>query len=93
METNSTQEKKVVLVLEQHSEAERFSVAGTERAQCMHCMYDKPIYRTWDEMAAAFPSCVKEVSVNARPSYGSSHWVRGEDGRIVISTENWDSGD
>lgn len=82
----------MVLVLEQHSEAERFSVAGKEKVQGKYGVYTMPIYRTWEEMAEAFPSCIKEVSVNARPSYGSSHWVRGEDGRVVVSAENWDSG-
>jgi len=88
-----TKQMHKVLVLEQHSNAERFSIAGRERKQGMHCMYDAPMLRSWDEMVEKFPECVREVSVNARPCYGSSHWKQGKDGRIEIVSSNWDSSD
>lgn len=90
MDTTKT---NTVLVLEQHSDAERFSIQGWERKQGMHCMYDAPIHRMWSEMVDKFPECVKEVRENARASYGSSNWKKGEDGRIALISENWDSGD
>ena len=78
MDTTKT---RTVLVLEQHSDAERFAYVSYG------------VKRTWDEMIARFPACVKEVRENARASYGSSNWIKGSDGRIELDSDNWDSGD
>jgi hypothetical protein len=80
-----TKQMHKVLVLEQHSDAERFSIAGWERSASVR--------RSWNEMVEKFPECVREVSVNACPCYGSSHWKQGKDGRIEIVSLNCDSSD
>jgi len=74
-----------VLNLTQNSKAEAF----------MRLSYDWATYtaenRPFDEIAAAFPEVVREVTSEQGPSWGSAFYVKGLDGKPILLKENWDT--
>ena len=74
-----------VLVLSQHSAAEKF----------MRLSYDWTTYtavnRPFDEIAAAFPEVVREVTHENVPHWGSAFYAKGPDGTPNMLKENWDT--
>lgn len=74
-----------VLVLSQHSKAEQF----------MRLSYDWSTYtavnRPFDEIAAAFPDVVREVTPDMGPNWGSAFYAKGPDGTPNMFKENWDT--
>lgn len=74
-----------VLVLEQNGKAEGF----------MRLSYCWKTYtetrRTFDEIAAAFPEVVREVTPEAGPNWGSAFYIKGADGKPDLFKEDWDT--
>ena len=74
-----------VLNLTQNSKAEAF----------MRLSYDWSTYtavnRPFDEVAAAFPEVVREVTPEQGPSWGSAFYAKGPDSKPILLKENWDT--
>jgi hypothetical protein len=74
-----------VLSLSQHSKAEAF----------MRLSYNWSTYtavnRPFDEIAAAFPEVVREVTSEHGPNWGSAFYAKGPDGKPILLKENWDT--
>jgi len=74
-----------VLNLTQNSKAEAF----------MRLSYDWATYtavnRPFDEIAAAFPEVVREVTSEQWPNWGSAFYGKGPDGQPVLVKQNWDT--
>ena len=74
-----------VLNLTQNSKAEAF----------MRLSYDWSTYtavnRPFDEIAAAFPEVVREVTPEQGPNWGSAFYAKGQDGKPTLLKHNWDS--
>lgn len=75
----------MVLNLTQNSKAEAF----------MRLSYDWSTYtavnRPFDEIAAAFPEVVREVTPEQWPDWGSAFYAKDENGFPKLHSENWDS--
>ena len=74
-----------VLNLSQHSEAEGF----------MRISYCWKTYtetrRPFDEIAAAFPEVVREITPEQGPNWGSAFYAKGPYGQPTLLKENWDT--
>jgi len=47
--------------------------------------------RPFDEIAAAFPEVVREVTPEQGPNWGSSFYAKGPDGQPILLKANWDT--
>ena len=74
-----------VLNLSQHSKAEAFMRHSSDWSTYT------AVNRPFDEIAAAFPEVVREVTPEQGPSWGSAFYVKDENGFPKLHSENWDS--
>lgn len=49
--------------------------------------------KTFDDLCREFPHAVKELSENARASWGTGHYIADSDGFPMCQSEDWDSSD